>query len=105
MILSGVFHSNRESIFDLYSEDVNKSRPIFKSTMPRDRLRAFFKFLRFNSTSTRTERYALDKLAPIRDVFEAINNSFSKFYIPGTSVTVDEHLARYRGKCPFKMLN
>ena len=70
--------------------------------MPRDRLRAFFKFLLFNSTSTRTERYALDKLAPIRDVFEAINNSFSKFYIPGTSVTVDEHLARYRGKCPFK---
>ena len=101
-ILYGVFHSNRESLLDLYSEDINKSRPIFKSTMPRDRLRAFFKFLRFDNTATRTERYSVDKLARIREVFETLTNSFSQYYTPGTWVTIDELLARYRGKCPFR---
>ena len=41
LILTGVFHSNRESILDLFSEDINKSKPIFKSTMPRHRLSVF----------------------------------------------------------------
>ena len=52
--MTGVFHSNRESISDLFSEDVNKCKPIFKATMPRDRLKSLLKFLRFDDVSTRS---------------------------------------------------
>ncbi|KAI6648157.1 PiggyBac transposable element-derived protein 4 [Oopsacas minuta] len=102
LILTGVFHANKESIADLFSDDINKSKPIFKATMPRDRLKHMLKFLRFDDASTRDERKQSDRLAPIRDVFESLNRLFREYYTPGTWVTVDEHLARYRGKCSFK---
>ena len=44
--LSGVFHSNKESISELFSEDVNKAKPIFKSTMARER-QSFFQIFAF----------------------------------------------------------
>ena len=102
LIATGVFHSSRESIVDLYSDDENRSKPIYKATMARDRFKALLKYLRFDDQATRIERKKSDKLAPIRDVFEEINNSFRQMYTPGTWVTVDEHLMRYRGKCSFK---
>ena len=101
LILTGVFHSNRECLSDLFSEDINKCKPIFKATMPRDRMKSMLKFLRFDDASTRVKRVLTDKLAPVRDIFERINRSFVDFYTPGTWVTVDEHLARYRGNCSF----
>ena len=102
IILTGVFRANKEPINELYSEDPNKSRPIFKATMQRERLKAFLRFIRFDDQTTRLERIKIDKLAPIRWVFEQIASLLFKYYSPGTNLTIDERLARYRGKCTFR---
>ena len=102
LLLTGVFHASRESLSDLYSDDINKSKPIFKATMGRDRLKSLLRFLRFDDASTRLNRIKTDKLAPIRSCFELINSALAKCYTPGKWITVDEHLCRYRGRCSFK---
>ena len=102
LILTGVFRANKEPINELYSEDPNKSRTIFKATMPRERLKSFSRYLRFDDYSTRMERLKTDKLAPIRWVFESVKSSLFKYYSPGTFLTIDELLARYRGMCSFR---
>ena len=57
--------------------------------------------LRFDDKSDRRARRADDRLAPIRDFWEHWEEILSKFYNPGTNVTVDEQLVGFRG-CPFK---
>ena len=102
LILNGVFRANKEPLNEIYSEDPNKSRPIFKASMPRERLKYLLRFLRFDDFSTRIERIKIDKLAPIRYVFEKIRCSLFDAYDPGKYLTLDEHLCRYRGRCPFR---
>ena len=102
MILIGIFRAHKEGISNLYSEDPNLSKPIIKCAMPRDRFKVILRFLRFDDPSTRLERSLLDKLAPIRHVFDSINASLNRSYSPGKWLTVDEHMARYRGKCPIR---
>ncbi|KAI6646348.1 PiggyBac transposable element-derived protein 4 [Oopsacas minuta] len=102
MILFGVFRSSREPLSELYSDDPNKGRPIFPAAMPRDRMKHLLRFLRFDDIYSRIERVKSDKLAPIRFVFDNINSTLNSAYSSNTNVTIDEHLCRYRGKCPFR---
>ena len=99
MLLFGVFRAHREKIANLYSDDPNLSPPILKASMPRDLFKIISRFLRFDDPSTRVERTLLDRLAPVRHVFDTINNSLIQSYHPGKWLTVDEHMARFRGKC------
>ena len=94
MVLIGVLRVNKDPINDLYSDDPNKSRPVFKATMPRERLKYMLRFLRFDDCATRLERIQTDKLAPIRWLFEKIQHQLIKYYKPGTYLTIDERLAR-----------
>lgn len=99
MIETGVFRLYREPLDYLFSEDTNKSKPIFKATMARDRFKVFLRFLRFDDMATRKERQEMDVLAPIQSVIETIKANLITVYSPGTWVTVDEHLCSYRGRC------
>lgn len=96
MILFGVFRVNRETISNLYFADPNLSRPIIKASIPRDRLRVILRFLRFDDASTRLQRVLNDKLAPIREIFDKINESLRNSYFPGKWLTVDDHMAGFR---------
>ena len=80
LILVGSFRASREPLSDLFSEDLNFGRPLFRATMPRERFKIILRFLRFDDHTTRVERFANDRFAPIRYVFEAINSSFSLAY-------------------------
>ena len=44
-----------------------------------------------------------DKLAPIRDVFDAWVTTLSKSFIPFDNVTINEQLVAFRGRCSFRM--
>ncbi|RWR98535.1 PiggyBac transposable element-derived protein 4-like protein, partial [Dinothrombium tinctorium] len=44
----------------------------------------------------------IDRLAPIREVFERFNANCQRAYYPGKFVTVDEQMAGFRGRCPFR---
>lgn len=54
-------------------------------------------YLRFDYKSDRIERRANDKWAPIRDIFETINASWSRYHTPRSFLTVYEHLVGFRG--------
>jgi hypothetical protein len=89
--------SNYESLWEkLYGP------PIFRATMGIKRFKFFLRFLRFDDKGTRAERRRNDKLAPIRDVWDEINNNLKKYYVPGENLTVDEQLVPFRGRCPFR---
>ena len=60
LILNGVFRCNKEPITELYSEDPNKSKPVFKAAMPRERLKALLRYIRFDDYSSRLERLQTD---------------------------------------------
>ena len=101
LILTGVFRANREPIDELYSDDLNFGRPIFRAAMARERFKNILRFLRFDDHKTRLERVFVDKLAPIRNIFKSINKAFHAAYTPGKFTTIDEHLCKYHGRCQF----
>ena len=48
MLMTGVFRGNRESIGELFSDDLNFGRPIFRASMPREQMKNISRFLRFD---------------------------------------------------------
>lgn len=58
--------------------------------------------LRFDNVIDRAERRTIDKLAPIREIFEEFNQNCQKSFNIGMYVTVDEKLESFRGRCSFK---
>lgn len=67
-----------------------------------NRFKSILRFIRFDDKSKRSDRRKTDKLAPIRDLFNMIDLNLSRMYSPGPSLTIDEQLVPYRGRCPFK---
>jgi hypothetical protein len=58
--------------------------------------------LRFDGSTTRTQRRADDKLAPIRNIYDKFVIACEANYTPGTGCTVDESLHGFRGMCSFE---
>ena len=58
--------------------------------------------LRFDDKATREEREKVDKLAPIRQIFEMFVQNCKKNYTPSEFVTIDELLVAFRGRTPFR---
>ncbi|KAJ4429761.1 hypothetical protein ANN_21965 [Periplaneta americana] len=86
---------------DLWSERFG--RPVYLATMSRNRFRELVKVIRFDDKNTREDRRKGDKFAPLREVFELMNETFLQYYCPGESVVIDEMLSLFRGRCPFKV--
>ena len=76
--------------------------PIFRNTMSLKRFKQLNAMLRFDDKDTRSFRRRNDKFAPIRDVFDLFVKQLSKYYKPSHSVTIDEQLVSFRGRCVFK---
>ena len=70
--------------------------------MSQKRFLFFVYCLRFNDTTTRTQRRADDKLAPIRNIYEKFVVACEANYTPESGCTIDESLHGFRGRCSFK---
>ncbi|KAJ8962229.1 hypothetical protein NQ318_018201 [Aromia moschata] len=75
---------------------------VFRLTMSLRRFRTLLRFIRFDDIETRQERVALDKLAPIRTLFDHFNENLKNSYNHSDYVTVDEKLEDFRGRCGFR---
>ena len=75
---------------------------IFCLTMFINRMLFLLRNLRFDDAETRNERKNVDKLAPIRDIFNTFVNNCKSAYTPYEYVTIDEKLKAFRGRCGFK---
>jgi hypothetical protein len=99
ILLRGVYKASGESVDELWSKE--HGRQIFSQTMPLSRFKAIRRHLRFDNPDTRTARLARDKLAAVRLLIDGFVINSQCALVPNESVTVDEQLYPYRGRCPF----
>ena len=100
LIARGTYKANGESTDELWS--ATHGRPIFSATMSYNRFRTLRRFLRFDDKMTRASRLRTDKLAAVRILLDRLVENCQACYIPGPSVTVDEQLYPYRGRCKYR---
>ncbi|XP_053285620.1 piggyBac transposable element-derived protein 4-like [Pleuronectes platessa] len=100
LILASVYRSRGEAAASLW--DAESGRAIFRATMPLKVFHTYSRLLRFDDHVTRRERRASDKLAAVREVWDAWAARLPLLYNPGPEVTVDEQLVPFRGRCPFR---
>ena len=101
LILMGANNDNCLDFHDLWSNELGRS--VYIATMSRNRFSELLRIIRFDDKNTRDARRVNDKFAPLREVFQLLNNLLPKYCIAGKDTTVDEMLSLFRGKCPFKV--
>lgn len=100
LYLSSVLKSGRVNVKELWSSS-GLGIEIFRLTLSRTRFLFLLQHLRFDDIATRQERKSLDKLAPIRNIFEQFVEKCQSAYTPFEYLTVDEKLEAFRGRCSF----
>lgn len=98
VIAAGVHHSNNEHVSEMWKSE---ALPIYRAALSKDRFQTILRFIRFDDCQTREERRTHDKAAPIRVIWEKLNENLRKYYTPGDSLTIDEQLYPYRGRTKF----
>jgi len=79
LYLAEVMKANRHNLDDLWSTD-GTGVEIFRDTMSLQRFKFLLSCLRFDDASSREARKAVDKLAPIRDLFEDFRKLHSAIF-------------------------
>jgi len=79
--------------------------PIFATTMSLQRFTNIMRALRFDDKSTRTERISTsgNQAAAVQDIFDLFLAKCRSSYYCGPSVTIDEQLISFHGRCRFRM--
>nr|XP_022910465.1 uncharacterized protein LOC111421528 [Onthophagus taurus] len=94
--LAGVYHANRLNLKELWStEGIER----FRRTMSLKRFHFIMRSIRFDDRETREERKHVDRLAPIRGIFEEFVKNCKKSYSLSENITIDEKLEAFRGRC------
>lgn len=105
LVVIGLHKSRKRSIKSLWTSEYFHRVPFYSTVMPRDRFCAIQKHLRFDDPKARASKIEStgDKLTPIRDLFEELRVNCMRSYAPSKTVTIDERLIPFRGKCSFKV--
>ena len=101
LIMSGIKADNHVSTRQMWSSF--DGCPLYRSTMSNSRFNFLIRALRFDNSRTRAARVAVDRLAPIRELWETFIDACRTCYVPGPHLTIDEQLVPFRGKVAFKM--
>ena len=80
--------------------DVQYGAIFYRSLFSHKRFEWLMRTLRFDN---REERDTEDRFAPIRDIWDMFISNCRRLYTAGPVVTVDEMLAPFRGRVPFRM--
>nr|CAH7718289.1 unnamed protein product [Callosobruchus chinensis] len=101
LYMAGTMKSGRQNILDLWATDGTGCEHVYL-TMSYNRFRFICRCIRFDNIHDRHELRELDKLAPIRDIFEKFVDQCKSAFIPSAYLTVDEQLIAFRGRCSFR---
>lgn len=98
LLLVGVYRSKGEDVTELW--DDQNERPIFRTTMSLKRFFLINQCIRFDDKEQRIQTADRDKLQPVQHIFQKWNQRVRAVYVSGITVTVDEQLVPFRGRCP-----
>jgi len=101
LLFLGATKSCKESTASIWAID-GTGKPICIAATSQKRFLFLVYCLRFDDSTTRAQRRADDKLAPIRNIYDKFVVVCEANYTPGTGCTVDESLHGFRGRCSFK---
>ncbi|XP_022093326.1 piggyBac transposable element-derived protein 4-like [Acanthaster planci] len=101
LLYLGLTKSGRERVRSFWGQGFF-CRPLCLATMSSTRFQDILTMLRFDNKATRAQRRSTDKFAPIRDIFEMFARACRQHYSPSESVTIDEQLVAFRGRCSFR---
>lgn len=101
LYLTAMLKMNHTNVSDMWATD-GTAPDYIRNVMRSNRFLLLLRALRFDDSEDRDERKKIDKLAPIREVWEEITKRFSEFYCFSEYVTIDEMMFGFRGRCSFK---
>lgn len=101
LYIAGVLKSGRVNIDELWNNN-GTGVEIFRLALSKFRFTFLLQNLRFDDMDTRKERQEVDKLAPIRSIFDLFVDRCKSAYTPYENVTIDEKLEAFRGRCGFR---
>ena len=101
LIFSGYKHDNHLQTKEMWCSI--SGAPFYKAAMSEVRFAFLLQCLRFDDFTTQNERQVIDKLAPIRRVWDKFIDNCKLHYRAHENLTVDEQLVGFRGRCPFRM--
>lgn len=101
LIFSGYRRDNHLSTKEVWSPTTGAA--FYRAAMSEARFAFLLSCLRFDNEATREARRQHDKFAPIRSVWDRFISDCKKHYVPHETLTVDEQLLAFRGRCPFRM--
>jgi len=101
LLFLGTTKSSKDSSASIWAKD-GTGKPICIATMSRKRFLFLVYCLHFDNSTTRAQRRADDKLAPIQNIYDRFVVACEANYTQGTGCTVDESVHGFRGKCSFK---
>ena len=99
-ILAGLYKSRHESLRSLW--DDSYGRPIFRATMSLKNFLQISKYVRFDDKTTRNPRRRHDMLAALRDIWDKFVERHPLMFNISSTITIDEMLVPFRGRCPFR---
>lgn len=99
LFLRGAMNQRNFPLESLWSTTIGCSA--FNRTLPRDRMRAIKKLIRFDNRANRRENLEVDKFALMSFVLNKFVENCQKSYRPGISLTVDEQLFPTKARCRF----
>ena len=97
-------HCVRDKLTDYWATVDQLYTPFYGTMMKRDRYLHILRYLHFTDTRNEPDRTDenFDRLWKIRDLFEMLNHTFSKFYNPSENMAVDEVIVSFKGRVIFK---
>ncbi|KAJ8880759.1 hypothetical protein PR048_017229 [Dryococelus australis] len=93
--------SEEDAVSDKIEEQENSTDTDQDSTSS-DEENFLLRCIRFDNKENREHRKLLDKLTPIREVFEKFVDNCQKAYTMSKYATIDEQLESFRGRCSFR---
>ena len=86
-------HGVRDKLTDYWSTLDQLYTPFYGTMMNRDRYLHILRYLHFTDNRNEPDRTDknFDRLWKIRDLFEILNKTFSKFYNPSVNLAIDSH--------------
>ncbi|XP_050502395.1 piggyBac transposable element-derived protein 4 isoform X4 [Diabrotica virgifera virgifera] len=100
LYLIGIKKSHHANMKEMFAGD-GTGIGIARAVMGHKRFLFITRCLRFDDKNTRSERKKVDKLAAIREFFQAFVNNCKSSYNLGEYTTIDEMLQPFRGRCSF----